>query len=85
MNYIDSFIKKSIQEDIGDGDHTSIACIKKGSKGLANLIVKEDATIAGVELAKKIFSSRKRTVLHTTQVVFMVCGNFFLSKKKKTL
>jgi nicotinate-nucleotide pyrophosphorylase (carboxylating) len=49
------FIKQAIAEDIGDGDHTSLACIPSSAKGKAKLLVKENCIIAGVELAVEIF------------------------------
>ena len=53
---INDFIKKSIEEDIGSGDVTSIACIKKGTIGEAQLIAKEPCQIAGIDIAKKIYT-----------------------------
>ncbi len=50
-----SFITHSLEEDIGNGDHTSLACIPANASGKAQLIVKENCILAGVELAKKIF------------------------------
>jgi len=41
---------------VGDGDHSSLACIPKEAKGKAKLLVKEAGIIAGVEMAKRIFS-----------------------------
>jgi nicotinate-nucleotide pyrophosphorylase (carboxylating) len=52
---IDEIIINALLEDIGDGDHTSIACISKESKGKAKLLVKQEGVIAGVKLAKKVF------------------------------
>ncbi len=40
---------------MGDGDHTSLACIPASAKGKAHLLVKENGVLAGVELALKIF------------------------------
>ncbi len=51
---LDKFIENSIIEDIGDGDHTSLACIPDNAKGKVKLLVKEDCIISGVEIAKKI-------------------------------
>ncbi len=51
---IDNFIKQAFNEDIGDGDHTSLACFSKSTIGTANLISKDTGVIAGIELAKKI-------------------------------
>ena len=53
---LEDFIEKCIQEDIKDGDHTSICCIPENKNGTANLISKQDAIVAGVDLAKKIFN-----------------------------
>jgi len=53
---LEEFIPLAIKEDIGDGDHTSLACIPENSNGKAKLLVKEDGMIAGVELGIKIFN-----------------------------
>ncbi|UMB54974.1 carboxylating nicotinate-nucleotide diphosphorylase [Lutibacter sp. A64] len=52
---LDIIISNAIREDIGDGDHSSLACIPKDATGKAKLLVKEDGIIAGVEMAKRIF------------------------------
>ncbi|MEN8124364.1 MAG: carboxylating nicotinate-nucleotide diphosphorylase [Bacteroidota bacterium] len=49
-------IKNGIREDIGEGDHSSLACIPKDAKGQAKLLVKEKGVIAGIEFAKMIFA-----------------------------
>lgn len=49
-------ISNAIREDVGDGDHSSLACIPKDTKGKAKLLVKEAGIIAGVEMAKRIFN-----------------------------
>lgn len=53
---IHRFIQNALIEDIGDGDHTSLATIPAGLEGKAKLLVKDKGIIAGVELALKIFS-----------------------------
>lgn len=45
----------ALTEDVGDGDHTSLACIPKTGTGKARLLVKDNGILAGVELAKLIF------------------------------
>ena len=52
---IDQFITKSLKEDVGDGDHTSLATIGAGTRGKAKLLVKDEGILAGVELAAEIF------------------------------
>ena len=49
-------IKNAIREDVGDGDHSSLACIPTNAQGKAKLLVKDDGIIAGVEFAKQIFN-----------------------------
>lgn len=50
-----AFIGKAMNEDVGDGDHTSLATIGHKQEGEARLLVKENGIIAGVELAISIF------------------------------
>jgi nicotinate-nucleotide pyrophosphorylase (carboxylating) len=52
---IDKFITNSLIEDVGDGDHTSLATIPEGTKGKAKLLIKDNGVLAGVDLAKEIF------------------------------
>ena len=54
---IDLFIKNAIAEDLGDGDHTSLSTIPADAQGRAQLIIKEDGVLAGVELALAIFEA----------------------------
>jgi nicotinate-nucleotide pyrophosphorylase (carboxylating) len=53
--FLSQFIKSALEEDIGDGDHSTLASIPTETVSRARLIVKEDGTLAGVELAWKIF------------------------------
>lgn len=57
LDTLDLIIKNALNEDIGDGDHSSLACVPENAEGKAKLIVKDTGIIAGVELAKKIFNS----------------------------
>jgi len=49
------FIKNALKEDVGQGDHTSLACIPSSAVGQAHLLVKENGILAGMELAELIF------------------------------
>ena len=53
---IEIIISNAIREDVGDGDHSSLACIPAEAQGKAKLLVKEAGVIAGVEMAKRIFA-----------------------------
>ena len=59
MNYsiaqLTHFLADALAEDIGTGDHTSLATIPKGVQSQAKLLVKESGVIAGVQIALKIF------------------------------
>jgi len=52
---LNSFMIIALKEDIGDGDHSSLACIPETATGSARLLVKDEGTIAGIVIAKKIF------------------------------
>src|SRR5438105_268042 len=49
------FINSALTEDIGEGDHSTLATIPVNQLAKAKLLVKEDGLLAGVELAEKIF------------------------------
>ncbi len=52
---IRQIIENGIREDVGDGDHSSLACIPEDTTGKARLLVKEECVIAGVEFARQVF------------------------------
>ncbi len=65
---LDHFIQEALSEDHGDGDHSSLGSIPENSVKHAQLIVKDDGILAGVELAKLIFS-HVSTEIHFEQVL----------------
>ena len=52
---LSEFIKASLAEDLGDGDHTSQSTIPSSQVGKAHLLVKDEGIIAGLSVAKEIF------------------------------
>jgi nicotinate-nucleotide pyrophosphorylase (carboxylating) len=52
---LEIIISNAIREDVGDGDHSSLACIPSTATGKAKLLVKDEGVIAGVAFAKMIF------------------------------
>jgi nicotinate-nucleotide pyrophosphorylase (carboxylating) len=48
-------IKNALQEDIGDGDHSTLSCIDADARGKAVLKIKQEGILAGVAVAEKIF------------------------------
>ena len=51
-----NFIKNALKEDVGDGDHTSLASVPSSATSKAHLLIKDDGVIAGIALAKMIFN-----------------------------
>ena len=49
------FIDAALQEDVENGDYSTLACIPAGTMGKAVLKIKEAGIIAGIDLAKEIF------------------------------
>jgi nicotinate-nucleotide pyrophosphorylase (carboxylating) len=52
---IEIIIENALREDIGDGDHSSLACIPADARGRAKLLVKDTGILAGVEFSKRVF------------------------------
>ena len=80
------FIRIAIEEDHGDGDHTSLGSIKEDKQVQAHLLFKEEGIVAGIEMAQIIFSMFSEEILlesfkkdgdkiHPGEVVFKVSGN----------
>ena len=53
---IDKIIEEALLEDIGDGDHTSLSTIPESATGSAQLKIKEDGILAGVDIAEQVFA-----------------------------
>jgi nicotinate-nucleotide pyrophosphorylase (carboxylating) len=52
-------VDAALQEDVGDGDHSTLCCIPADVKGMAVLKIKQEGVLAGVEVAEKIFRYKK--------------------------
>lgn len=55
------FIKAAMLEDVGDGDHSTLAAVPKNQQGSAQLLIKEQGIIAGLSLAEKFLSTMIRS------------------------
>ncbi len=49
------FLKAALQEDVADGDHSSLSTIPSNATGKAHLLVKENGILSGLEVAKQVF------------------------------
>jgi nicotinate-nucleotide pyrophosphorylase (carboxylating) len=56
------FVKHCIEEDVKNGDHSTLSCISTDKKGAAQLWVKDCGIIAGIEVAKEIFKIYDHTL-----------------------
>lgn len=52
---IEEIIKQALEEDLGSGDHTSIATIPASATGKSKLLIKEEGVLAGVEIARQVY------------------------------
>jgi nicotinate-nucleotide pyrophosphorylase (carboxylating) len=85
MPDLDIIIENAIQEDIGDGDHTSLAIFSTDAKGKSRLRIKDKGILAGVNVAEKIFNKidpdleltvfiQEGSIIQYDDVVFEVKG-----------
>lgn len=50
-----ALIRHALDEDTGEGDHSSLACIPASARGRARLLIKESGIIAGVRVVREVF------------------------------
>ena len=53
---IDELITLAFNEDIGDGDHTTLCCIPATEMGKQKLLIKEAGVLAGVDMARRVIN-----------------------------
>ena len=66
--FVDDLIELCIREDIGDGDHTSLACIPADEHGRMRLLCKQEGVIAGIEI-EQIVLRRLDPEMHFEQIL----------------
>lgn len=52
---INELIRMALREDVGDGDHSTLACIPPQAQGTARMVAKQDGVICGMEVGEKVF------------------------------
>lgn len=52
---LDELILSALREDIGDGDHSTLACIPSDYQGKAQMVAKAEGIICGIEVGKRVF------------------------------
>lgn len=53
---LDELIKMALREDIGDGDHSTLACIPSNAMGTAKMVAKQEGILCGTEVGKQVFN-----------------------------
>lgn len=95
---LEEFVTQALREDIEDGDHTTLACIPEDRKGTAELKVKSDGVLAGMDVAQAVFKQfdpglqfegfkEDGQQVHKGEVAFRVSGSVrsMLSTERLTL
>ena len=59
------YIALALKEDVGEGDHTSLACVPATAKGEAVLVAKEAGVLAGVEVAEMVYKAVDENTVFT--------------------
>ncbi len=52
---LDELIAQALKEDIGDGDHTTLATVPENKTGKVKMLAKQDGIISGIEVVKKVY------------------------------
>ena len=55
QDFLNQFIADALTEDVGDGDHSTLAAIPEQATSRAQLLIKDDGVLAGINLAGEIF------------------------------
>ena len=55
IDNLDELIRMALAEDIGDGDHSTLACIPPDAENAAKMVAKADGVICGVEVGRRVF------------------------------
>lgn len=95
-NRLKSFVSEALVEDIGDGDHTSLASLPANKLGEAKLLVKDDGILAGLEVAQEVFKQvdpslvvetfiKDGTSINVGDIVLLVRGNIHSILKAERL
>ena len=86
QSFLHQFIHAALQEDVGDGDHSTLASIPSDTIKRAKLLVKDEGILAGVDLAEQIFHVfdaslklnihlKDGAVIHNGDIVFTIEGS----------
>lgn len=66
--YLLKHIELSLSEDIGGGDHSSLACISKSETNKAKLVAKEEGIICGIDIAREVYALVDKSIKFTAMM-----------------
>lgn len=78
---LEEIVKQALAEDIGEGDHTSLATIPEKATGKVQLVAKEDGILAGIEVAALVF----KTVNPAIQIEILAADGKFIRKGQQLM
>ena len=55
ISNLDEIITMALREDVGDGDHSTLACIPPQATGTARMVAKADGVLCGAEVGQRVF------------------------------
>ena len=55
IDNLDELIKMALKEDVGDGDHSTLACIPPDATGNAKMVAKQEGILCGAEVGERVF------------------------------
>ena len=64
IDNLDTLIKMALREDIGDGDHSTLACIPPTATGTAKMVAKADGILCGAEVGERVFMLKVNLLKH---------------------
>jgi len=52
---LNELIRMALREDVGDGDHSTLACIPPEARGKARMVAKQEGVLCGCEVGERVF------------------------------
>ena len=70
---LDELIRMALLEDVGDGDHSTLACIPPTATNTAKMVAKQDGIICGMEVGERVFQLVNDWFYHSTTPLTVTC------------
>ena len=70
---LDELIRMALLEDVGDGDHSTLACIPPTATNTAKMVAKQDGIVCGMEVGERVFQLVNDWFYHSTVPIRITC------------